>query len=93
MAFDKSELVRVDSNLGANRNTYCGNCAIWNYILTAAEDITSAGYIPTTAGVKGGDKVIKIVLTVASTGNVTARSDTEYYAKTGTDGTITLAAF
>lgn len=82
MAFDKSKLLHV-----------AGADSILNHTFEyySTDTITTAGYFPKDGDVKAGDKVVKVVITTSS-GLVTGREETPYFAKADGNGVITLAA-
>lgn len=84
MAFEKKRLVRESAHeIG-------GVPAEFSYIVEEATDITGADFFK-DSGLKGGDKVTKVVLTIAA-GKVTGRADTAYFIAEADNGVLTATA-
>lgn len=85
MAYDYKKLVGTSAHIAPEAPVH------YDYNLTAAEDITTAGYFPAESGIKEGDIITKNLFTVSAAGAVTGLTQTVYVA-TVAAGVITLVA-
>ena len=83
MAFDLTKLCRVGSDLAADSVKH------YNYVST--DTVTGAGYFPTTSGIKAGDIVTKIAITLTN-GLITAYTEAKYYMVANASGVLTATS-
>lgn len=84
MAYDVKKLVATSAHIAPEAPVH------YDYNLTAAETITTAGYFPAESGIKEGDIVTKNLFALTD-GKVTGLTCTPYVAKVSA-GVITLVA-
>lgn len=83
MTYDRKNLVHTAGGLSPLPQ---------NFEYHSAESITPAGYFPKNEGIRAGDKVTKVNVTVVD-GLVTARVDKPCYIKADIDGELTAVEF
>lgn len=83
MAFDIKKLTRTSSDIVEG--------AIKRYDYLSSDTITGAGYFPADCGLKAGDIVTKVSITLSS-GVITAETETPYYMVLSS-GVLTATAF
>lgn len=84
MAYDHKKLVGTSAHIAPEAPVH------YDYNLTAAEDITTAGYFPKESGIKEGDIITKNLFALTGTA-ITGLTRTVYVAKVSA-GVITLVA-
>ena len=83
MAFTLKQLCRVGSDLAA------GSVKRWDYL--SSDTITGAGYFPMDCGIKAGDIVTNIAITLTE-GLVTAYTEAKYYMVADAAGVLTATS-
>lgn len=83
MAYDNTKLSCVTGQTESN------NPKTYNYF--SSDDVTAANYFPKESGLKNGDKLTKVVVTLSGAGVATARTETDYVVA-DTAGVLSVVA-